>query len=247
MAVPINENNKSSHNSMSQGEERLEKVYVWQLPVRIFHWVAALCILVLIITGLYIANPFFSPTVHTDATANLMGWVRNIHIFTAIIFTLNFIFRVYWFFVGNKYSRSNPLRKEFWLGTFETIKYYLLLPNKKKHYIGHNPLAELSYWIFFVFGSIIAIGTGFYLMFEPQPHTWYATLFAWVPAVFGGDSFSIRSLHNLVTWFFVIFSVVHIYMAFRDDWLSKNGAISSMFTGYKIEPKHDEEHDKEEK
>lgn len=238
MAVPVNEK-----RNVSQSEDQLEKVYVWQLPVRIFHWVAAISILILIITGLYIATPFFSPTVHTDATSNVMGWVRNVHIFTAFIFTLNFIFRIYWFFAGNQYSRSNPFTKEFWLGTLETIKYYLLMKNKKKHYIGHNPLAELSYWIFFVIGSIIAIFTGFFLLFEPQPHTWLAAQFAWVPYIFGGDSFGVRSLHNLVTWSFVIFSIVHIYMAFRDDWLSKNGAISSMFTGYKIEKKQEDKDD----
>jgi Ni/Fe-hydrogenase 1 B-type cytochrome subunit len=243
MAVPVNEKTTSSQIT-SQKVNHLEKVYVWELPVRIFHWVAAISILVLIITGLYIADPFLSPTVHTEATANVMGWVRKIHIFTGILFTLNFIFRVYWFIVGNKYSRSNPLRKEFWLDTFETVKFYLLMKNKKKHYIGHNPLAELSYWIFFVLGSIIAISTGFFLLFEPQPHTWLSSIFAWVPSVFGGNSFSLRSLHNLVTWSFAIFSVVHIYMAFRDDWLTKNGAISSMFTGYKVEEKHEEDEKK---
>ena len=33
------------------------RVYVWELPVRIYHWLNALSIVVLIITGYLIGNP----------------------------------------------------------------------------------------------------------------------------------------------------------------------------------------------
>ena len=38
----------------------VRRVYVWQLPVRLYHWINALCILVLFLTGLYIATPILS-------------------------------------------------------------------------------------------------------------------------------------------------------------------------------------------
>ena len=34
-------------------------VYLWGVPLRAMHWIAALSILVLIVTGLYIGNPYF--------------------------------------------------------------------------------------------------------------------------------------------------------------------------------------------
>ncbi|WP_363269330.1 cytochrome b/b6 domain-containing protein, partial [Flavobacterium sp.] len=34
-----------------------KRAYIWQLPVRIFHWANALAIIVLIITGLLISHP----------------------------------------------------------------------------------------------------------------------------------------------------------------------------------------------
>jgi len=34
-----------------------ERVYVWELPVRFYHWVNALCVVVLIATGYMIGNP----------------------------------------------------------------------------------------------------------------------------------------------------------------------------------------------
>lgn len=214
------------------------KVYVWELPIRIWHWVNMISIIVLLVTGLYIGNPSAAALVPGDAYySNLMGWMRYIHFFAAFVFTAFTILRVYWMFKGNKYAASNPFRMIFWKETWETIKFYLFLPNKKPHYAGHNPLAQLSYIIFQGLGSLIVIFTGYFMYFEPQPESFWAKLFAWVPALFGGDSFTIRSWHHLTAWAFMLFIVLHVYLAFRDDYLERGGTISSMFTGYKQEPK----------
>lgn len=215
------------------------KVYVWELPVRIFHWMNAGAILLLVITGLYIGNPFLGSTIQEEAYYSfVMGWVRYIHFFAAFLFTANLFFRLYWAFKGNKYAISNPLKGSFWRETVETMKYYLFLKNKKPHYVGHNPLAQLSYWIFIVFGSVIMVFTGFYMYVEPQPESILGKMFSWVAFLFGGDSYSVRSWHHIVAWGFVIFTIVHIYMAFREDYLQRNGTMSSIFTGYKTEPKN---------
>ncbi len=214
------------------------KTYVWEFPVRAFHWINALCIFVLFATGIYIGRPFVSPTVPEEAYYSyLLGYVRNVHFYTAFLFTINLLIRWYWVYKGNKFARSNPLKKSFWAGVFETLKYYLFLPNKKKHYLGHNPLAELSYWIFIGLGSIIVVFTGYFLYFEPQPESVLGKMFMWVPYIFG-DSFLVRSWHHLVAWGFMVFVVIHVYMAFREDWLSRNGTMSSIFTGYKNETEH---------
>jgi Ni/Fe-hydrogenase 1 B-type cytochrome subunit len=220
---------------MEQMSKEYVKVYVWELPVRIFHWINAGAIMLLILTGLYIGNPIFGSTTGEEAYYSyLMGWVRYIHFFCAFVFTANLIFRLYWVFKGNTFATSNLLKKALWVETWETVKFYLLLKNRKPHYTGHNPLAQLTYWVLIGGGSIIAIFTGFYLYFEPQPESFFAKLFAWVPSLFGG-SFSVRSWHHLVAWGFIIFIVVHVYLSFREDWLERNGTMSSIFTGYKTE------------
>jgi Ni/Fe-hydrogenase 1 B-type cytochrome subunit len=214
------------------------KVYVWELPVRIWHWVNAISILVLMVTGIYIGKPFAGASIPEEAYySNLMGWMRYIHFFAAFVFTANSIYRFYWIFAGNKYSSQNIFRLIFWKEMFETIKFYLFMKNKKPHYVGHNPLAIMSYILFIGIGSIAIIMTGFYLYFEPQPESFYALLFAWVPYVFGGDSYTIRSWHHLIAWAFIIFTVIHVYMAWRDDYLERNGTLSSICTGYKIASK----------
>lgn len=40
---------------MKSRKKRLREVYVWELPVRIYHWVNALCIVILCVTGFIIA------------------------------------------------------------------------------------------------------------------------------------------------------------------------------------------------
>jgi Ni/Fe-hydrogenase 1 B-type cytochrome subunit len=218
-------------------DRKLGKVYVWQLPVRVFHWINVLCIILLMITGIYIGNPFVGSSVPEEAYySNVMGWVRYIHFFAAFLFTANLIVRVYWFFAGNKYAKSNPLKKKFWTQVWETIKFYLFMKNKKEHTPGHNTLAQLSYWIFIGLGSVLMILTGFFLFFEPQLESVAVGKLAFL---LGGDSFTIRSLHHIVAWGFMLFMVIHVYMAIRDDWLSRNGTLSSIFTGYKTEEEHD--------
>ncbi|EZP77462.1 Ni/Fe-hydrogenase, b-type cytochrome subunit [Parageobacillus genomosp. 1] len=218
--------------------DQMVKVYVWELPVRIFHWINAFSIFILMITGVFIGRPFASASIPEEAYYSyLMGWARYVHFFTAFVFTINLAVRWYWVYKGNEHATSNLLRLSFWKETWETVKYYLFLKNKKKHYIGHNPLAQLSYWIFIGLGSIIMILTGYYLLFEPQPESIYGKMFMWVAHLFGGDSFSVRSWHHLVAWGFMIFTIVHVYMAFREDYLQRNGTMSSIVTGYKMERK----------
>lgn len=226
--------------STSKANKELGKVYVWEAPVRIFHWLNAFAIVVLMITGIYIGKPFVSASIPEDAYYSfLMGWVRYIHFFAAFLFTANLLFRLYWVYKGNTFAKSNPFRLSFWKETLEAIKYYLFLPNKKKHYIGHNTLAQLSYWIFIGLGSIIMMITGFYLFFEPQLESTFGKIFSYLGLLFGGDSFTVRSWHHLVAWGYIVFMVVHIYMAFREDWLSRNGTMSSIITGYKTEEMED--------
>ena len=79
--------------------------YIYEAPVRIWHWVHAISILVLAGTGYLIANPL--PSVSGEASNSfLMGNMRMIHFIAAYVFTIGFLVRIYWAIVGNKYSRE---------------------------------------------------------------------------------------------------------------------------------------------
>ncbi len=84
--------------------------------------------------------------------------------------------------------------------------------------------------------SILIILTGFFLYIEPQPEAIGGTLFGWLAMFL--DSFDIRLIHHIVAWVFMIFTVIHVYLSIREDYLERNGTMSSIFTGYKTEHKH---------
>ena len=71
------------------------------------------------------------------------------------------------------------------------------------------------------------------MYFEPQQESFWAKIFVWVPNIFGGDSYTLRSWHHIAAWGFMLFTLIHVYMAIRDDYLERNGSVSSMITGYK--------------
>ena len=63
--------------------------YVWQWPIRVFHWVNAICIFTLFATGLYMANPVLAPS--GEPWHNFVqGTVRKVHFAFAYVFIVNF-------------------------------------------------------------------------------------------------------------------------------------------------------------
>jgi Ni/Fe-hydrogenase 1 B-type cytochrome subunit len=80
-----------------------ERIYVWELPVRIYHWVNAVALMVLFATGLYISHPIL---ISGGEAWNsfLMGRVRQVHFAAAYIFTAVLLWRLVWIFIGNEYA-----------------------------------------------------------------------------------------------------------------------------------------------
>ena len=85
-------------------DEPKQTLYVWDLPVRVTHWVTVISIVILTIAGFYIADPFIT-TQGPAIGQYLTGTVRLIHYITAFIFTTSVLFRIYWAFAGNKFAR----------------------------------------------------------------------------------------------------------------------------------------------
>jgi Ni/Fe-hydrogenase 1 B-type cytochrome subunit len=213
---------------------KLRRVYVWELQVRFYHWINALMVLILCVTGYLIGNP---PGIMSNMEASdqyLFGWIRFIHFVSAYIFVFNILFRLYWGFVGNKYARWDyflPKGKKFFTEIFKVLRFDIFLGRGEHSSIGHNALAGLSYFVLMLF-SFLQILTGFGL-YTKTSEWWFGKLFAWVPGFFGGD-FALRNWHHSAMWFFVIFTIIHVYLVFYHDYLEGRGEISSMGGGWKF-------------
>jgi len=211
-------------------------VYVFEAPVRIWHWVHAASIVVLAVTGYLIANPL--PSIGGEASQHfLMGDLRMIHFIAGYVFGIGFFVRIYWALVGNKYSREMfylPVwRGSWWRDLFEETKFYLFIRRDPPPIVAHNPLAQIAMWLFNTILGLFMIATGFALYGEGLgAGSWADTWFGWVIPLMGGPQ-NVRMWHILGMWLFIAFAIIHIYMAFRADIMSRQSSVSAIISGWR--------------
>lgn len=118
-------------------EKGADMVKVWDLPVRLFHW-----ILVAGFASAYLTAQFHYGDIHT-----LIGYGLCILL----------VARIYWGFFGNRYARFSS----FIFSPAETIAYMRSMFGKHpvKHYFGHNPAGALMVFaLLAVLTAIFATG-----------------------------------------------------------------------------------------
>lgn len=218
---------------------RLVCTYVWQIPVRVTHWLIAGTIVVLSVTGLYIGHPFM--TVSGEARqVFVMGWIRTIHLYTAFVFVGAVVARVIWMFTGNKYARWDkflPVHRSRYRGLMPTLKFYLFALRKPPGFVGHNPVAGLTYIL--VFGLyFLAIVTGLTLYAPYAPVGSWFHPFAWFSTILGGFQ-TVRWIHHVVMWLLLGFAAHHVYSGVLMSIIEANGTMESIFSGYKFVPPED--------
>ncbi len=209
--------------------------YVWQRPIRVFHWVYALATVVLFGTGLWIAWPAFSASGEAYDTF-VFARVRTIHFAAGYIFLVAFLWRAVYFFIGNKYARSGfpyVWRRDWWRALFQQAHEYATLDIKEAK-PGHNALAGLAYVIFPIGLGILLILTGFALYGQDHEGGFWEHWTGWVIPLFGG-SFPTHMWHRLFAWGFAFFVIIHVYIVMVDSWAYRNGIIESMISGEKFE------------
>ena len=229
-----------SHRDMQEAEQRgrqVRSIYVYEAPVRLWHWVNAAAVTTLAVTGYFIGKPL--PTMPGEAAENfLMGYIRFAHFAAAYIFAVGLLGRIYWAFVGNKHARQifmlPLLNKAWWSEVFFEVRWYMFLEKHPKKYVGHNPMAQLMMFFFFTVLAVGMVFTGFALYSEGAGvGTWSDRVFGWVLPLLGG-SMQTHNLHRLGMWIMMSFAVVHIYAAIREDIMSRQSLISTMISGWRM-------------
>lgn len=225
---------------MSTHSSTLFPVYVWQLPVRLWHWLMATAMVVLATTGYLIGSPL--PSVGGEASNHfLFGTIRFAHFAAAYVFAVTFVLRVIWAFIGNRYAReifTVPLRMFsplWWGGFIDQTKYYLFLKRDARPWQGHNPVAMAAMFFMYVLGTVFMICTGFAMYGEAQGmQSWTFGLFtSWVMPLLGYSQ-NVHTLHHLGMWVLLVFLIVHLYMALREDICSGETVMSAMVNGWRV-------------
>jgi Ni/Fe-hydrogenase 1 B-type cytochrome subunit len=215
--------------------------YVWEAPVRVWHWTMALALVVLAVTGFLVGSP---PAAGPgEASENfIFGYVRFAHFAAGYVFTALLVYRVAWAFMGNKHSREiflvpvRVLTPAFWRETTGVLKHYLFLvrDDQAEHHVGHNPLAMTAMFAMYLLGSLFMIVTGFSLYGEGLGmQSWaYGWFTSWVNPLFG-QSQDVHTWHRLGMWYLIWFTMVHMYFATREDLTSGLTVIGSMVNGWR--------------
>lgn len=209
------------------------RVYVWERPVRLAHWLLALSIVVLSFTGYYLYNPFI---VSRGRGAYLMGAMRFLHEVTAIVFIFAVLLRLYWYFYSNRWSRIDqflPLSRERWRDIRETGKFYSFLRWYPTRHIGHNALAGAAYAA--IYGlALVEIFTGLVLFNAHVHNPFLAAAVGWAGRWF--DIQWVTLTHFLLMFAFWLFLIHHLYSGLLSASEERNGLMGSIFTGYKFVP-----------
>lgn len=211
------------------------RIYVWELPVRIYHWINALAVAVLIVTGYLIGRPTAIQYSGEAYQQYWFGTVRFIHFVAAFVFFFNFLVRIYWGFKGNRFAdwrnflpvRRGQVRE---IGSVLAVDVLQVKPEGILS-VGHNALAGLVYFLSFLVFLFQSI-TGFAL-YSSMSSSVLPRLFAWIVPLMGGDA-TVRQWHHAGLWFFVVFSIIHVYLVAYHDYVEGRGTTSSMVGGWKF-------------
>jgi cytochrome b len=111
-----------------------QRILVWDMPTRVFHWLLALTFAGAFLTG------------------DSERW-RDIHLLLGYSFAALIAFRVVWGLVGTRYARF----RSFLFRPREVLAYARsLLTRSPRHYLGHNPLGGIVIFLLLGLGLVTA-------------------------------------------------------------------------------------------
>ncbi|MEW5802697.1 MAG: Ni/Fe-hydrogenase, b-type cytochrome subunit [bacterium] len=212
----------------------------WSVAMCINHWAMAVCIVILIVSGLYIGKPFTVAAGETWQKFS-MADVRFVHLLFGFILTAILAWRAYLAF----FSRFHADWKDFfaWLdfkNLYKQIKFYTLIDIELPEHTGlYGTLQSAAYGFLLImvlgvvitglilYGALHKAGLGGFISAVLYP----------VEGTMNGLA-GVRFIHHVLTWGFVLFICVHTYLAFWYDIVFKKGTISSIISGRVFEKSH---------
>lgn len=228
---------------------------VWDRTTRLFHWINVLCIIGLMAIGIVILN---AKILGVSGDGKVL--LKTIHAYIGYVFVLNLLWRFFWAFVGNKFSRWKSILPG-GDGYWRSVNVYVrgVRNHKAPQYLGHNPVAKLMVTFLFLLlttqatTGLVLAGTDLYL--PPFGHE----IAEWVAAS-GEEHEKIAdlkpgskegvdpeayaemrdfrkpfiTLHVYVFYTLLVTIILHIIAVVVTDIREKNGIISAMFTGKKV-------------
>ncbi|WP_297440211.1 Ni/Fe-hydrogenase, b-type cytochrome subunit [Sulfurimonas sp.] len=230
----VHKQHEADENCVNR-EMEFSPAYRWQ------HWIRAFSIVVLTITGFYIADPFVTPIQSAEPDNFMQALFRSWHeifgfILIAVVLLKSYLFIFAKRYKGEMISIKDFLNPKVWM---QQVGYYLLV-SKHPHLKGtYNPLQFIAYMGFYTLVFILII-TGLIL----YVHVYHEGLGAFfypfmreLEVLLGGLAW-VRELHHIAMWGVILFVTVHVYMAIYNAVFGKDGSMDAIFSGMKWHKKH---------
>ena len=194
----------------------MRKIYLYTRFERFWHWLQALLIFMLLLTGFEVHGSFA-----------LLGFKKavSLHNLFGITWLILFVFIVFWVFTTGEWKQYIPTTKKL----FEVMRYYASgifrgepHPVQKTRGAKHNPLQRLTYLGLTAVLLSLQMITGFL-------YYYYNDWAAW-----GIDGFLslgvLAAIHVFCGFAILAFVIVHIYMTTTGH--SVTAHIAAMFSGW---------------
>lgn len=201
----------------------MKKVYLYSAYERIWHWLMAFTVILLMVTGLEI---------HYPDTLSLYGY-RNavaIHNFVAVVMVVNAFLSLFYHLASNAIRQFIPGKTRFVEDLIAQAKYYtygIFLgaphPIKKSRQRKLNPLQQVTYMALLNVLFPVQVVTGVLIWMNSRWPTPFEAL--------GGLSI-IAPIHNLGSWAFMTFLLVHLYLVTTGHTLTSN--LNAMLDGWDL-------------
>ncbi|RYG18024.1 MAG: cytochrome B [Chitinophagaceae bacterium] len=186
-------------------QEVNEHVKIWDLPVRLFHW-----LLVITIAAAYITN---------SLGINYFKY----HAWCGYAVIVLVVFRIVWGFVGTYHAKFSSFIRN----PVTTFKYSIsYFKRHSSHYAGHNPLGAVMVVIFLVTLFAQAV-TG---LFSNDEIFNVGPLYNYVSAEL---SLQLTSLHRQLFYWIMGAVVLHVLAVLIHVFFKRENIIKSMITGNK--------------
>lgn len=192
-------------------DKKTIKIYLYTRFERFWHWLQALMITCLIVTGLEI-----------HGTYTLLGFQTavNIHNFIGLSWLILFAFFIFWMLTTGEWKQYIPTTKKL----FSVVLYYIWgifqgkpHPVEKSPGAKHNPLQRLAYLGISAMLLPVQMGTGLlYYLYNDIPQFFPLSILA--------------VIHTLVALLLLNFLIIHIYMTTTGHSLFSH--IAGMITGW---------------
>lgn len=189
---------------------RLDRILVWDLPTRVFHW--------LLVTSYAGAWLTFDDNRYLYA-----------HAFAGYTFCGLLIFRLVWGMIGSRYARFHAFACD-WPSVWSYLR-ALLTGNAARH-VGHNPAGSWVILLIICFGIVVSLTGMFTLGGEEQHGPLKGVL------IFAAGT-NIKEIHQDAAWLMLALTAVHVAGVIIESLLHRENLVLAMITGYKVGGKGD--------